>query len=213
MFRLLLITLAMIGTANAGSIGHAPYRGNAAPGMMNRGPEAGYFNRARPPEPLINPYGMENTSRPFDPAIGRDGSAFEDAPSQSPPSPPAGRVAPPRGSLAMHNGSLMRIVMTPDGYVDIFYERPRPGLPVLPGARLLRGKWDGTPPQNLVAVAFVFAMPPYRCPPIPYGVRGVVDQSDTLVLFGPAPVVAPDCRVIGHDWTKNSELRFTPVRP
>jgi hypothetical protein len=40
--------LALAGTAHA-----EPYRGNAAPGAMNRGPEADYFNRA------INPYSMD----------------------------------------------------------------------------------------------------------------------------------------------------------
>jgi hypothetical protein len=189
------------------------YRGNAAPGMMNSGPEAGYFNRARPPVPLISPYRTERGPyvRPFEGGaiieppydLGPRGSP-EGAPARVGPVPDSGRVV-------LHNGSLMRVVMTPDGYMDIFYVRPRPGLPVLPGVRLLRGQWDGPPPQNFVAVAFVF--PPYPCPPVPYGVRGVVDQSDTLVLFGPAPIVAPGCRVIGHDWTRNSELRFEQVRP
>jgi hypothetical protein len=115
------------------------------------------------------------------------------------------------GRVVLHNGSLMRVVMTPDGYLDIFYVEPRPGLNVLPGVRLLRGKWTGPPPQNLVAVAFVFPRPP--CRPVPYGVRGVVDQSNTLVLHGPAPTVAPDCTVTGHEWSANSELRFEKVQP
>ncbi len=214
-FTLLILGLVWLSHAQAGPI----YRGNAAPGAMNSGPEANYFNRARPPTVIVPSYGgTVYTSRPFVPNAG--------APIDE---PPAGELLEPRGRLegapaleggeqlltqggrvALHNGSLMRIVMTPDGYVDVFYVKPRPGLPVTPGVRLLRGRWTGPPPQNLVAVAFVF--PPFPCPPVPYGVRGVVDQSNTLVLYGPAPIVAPGCRVIAHDWTRNSELRFEQVR-
>ncbi len=211
-----LILIALFQVSHAGPV----YRGNAAPGMMNRGPEANYYNRARPPTVTVPSYGgLVYSGRPFVPNAGAPiveppAGELLDEPrgrlGESAPVLEGGEQAPRDGRVALHNGSLMRIVMTPDGYVDIFYVRPRPGLPVLPGARLLRGQWTGPPPQNLVAVAFVF--PPYPCPPVPYGVRGTVDQGDSLVLYGPAPIVAPGCRVIGHDWTKNSELRFVPVR-
>jgi len=232
---IVLVLIAIIQVAKSEPIGHAPYRGNAAPGMMNSGPEADYFNRAGPPIPLINPYGMGDVPPPpscnqvcqeRDARMRADAArvwcqAHPDHWKCSRPFPSDGRLEgapvreggenpPPDGRVVLHNGSLMRIVMTSDGYVDVFYERPSPGLPVLPGVRLLRGKWTGPPPQNLVAVAFVF--PPAPCPPVPYGVRGVVDQSNNLVLFGPAPIVGPDCTVVGHDWTRNSELRFEQVR-
>jgi hypothetical protein len=219
-FLLLIIIFAMIEGARAGSIGHAPYRGNAAPGMMNSGPEAGYFNHARPPTPIVPSYGgavYQGPPRPFVPNVG----APDDEPPTGEQLDPRGRIGdapegkggenpPSNGRAVFHNGSLMRVILLPDGMVQIRYATPRPELRIPAGTLLVTGRWIGPEPQTFAGAANIF--PPVPCLPIAYGVRGTVDKSNNLVLFGPAPIVGPDCTVVGHDWTRNSELRFEQVR-
>jgi hypothetical protein len=75
---------------------------------------------------------------------------------------------------AVHNGSLMTMVQTPGGMM-VRYAQPRPDLfgLVLPGTLLVEGRWVGPPPQMFIGTAFVFSS---LCGPIPYPVRGTVDQ-------------------------------------
>lgn len=116
---------------------------------------------------------------------------------------------PSPAAPATHNGSLVDLIQTPEGYLDIVYLQPRASLPVAPGVLLFRGKWYGKPPGVMAGIAFVF--PGYPCTqPVPYKVQGTVDQSNALMLFGPAPIVSATCNVLGSDWTGNSVLRFEP---
>jgi hypothetical protein len=126
--------------------------------------------------------------------------------------PPAERVG-----QATHNGSVMNVITQPgvgaDGsgiLIRIEYLQPRPGLAaigVVPGTVLVTGQWIG---RELIATAVVFRP---GCPAIPYAVRGTVDSTETLTLFGPAPsLLGYWCEVLAVDWTANSTLRFEPVR-
>jgi Superinfection immunity protein len=222
-FLLLIIIFAMIEGARAGSIGHAPYRGNAAPGMMNRGPEADYYNTARPPIVTVPSYGgtvYRGSPRPFvapDDDTDHFGPSTQFGPGnrferglESAPARQGDEALPSSGRAVFHNGSLMRVILLPDGMVQIRYATPRPELRIPAGTLLVTGRWIGPEPQTFAGAANIF--PPVPCLPIAYGVRGTVDKSNNLVLFGPAPIVGPDCTVVGHDWTRNSELRFEQVR-
>ena len=122
----------------------------------------------------------------------------------------SGAKAGPVGQ-AMHNGSIMTMMQTPGGMV-VRYAQPRPDLfgLVLPGTLLVEGKWIGPPPQMFVGTAFVFSS---LCGPIPYPVRGTVDQSQALMLFGAAPQFDTACRILGYSMeSQQSVLRFEPVR-
>jgi hypothetical protein len=112
---------------------------------------------------------------------------------------------------AVHNGSLMTMVQTPGGMM-VRYAQPRPDLfgLVLPGTLLVEGRWVGPPPQMFIGTAFVFSS---LCGPIPYPVRGTVDQSQSLMLFGGAPIFDTTCRILGYSTdSAQAVLRFEPVR-
>lgn len=124
-----------------------------------------------------------------------------------PPSPPA---------EVEHNGSLMLATVLPDGDLEIRYLRPRPGLPVVPGQLLVRGRWIEAPGQRpgapLVFAAISHSFPP-GCPPVPYKVTGTTPDKWTMILTGPAPVVDPyGCVIVDWIWSKNSTLVFNFVR-
>ena len=115
--------------------------------------------------------------------------------------------------MATHNGSLMEMLPAPGGGLVVQYARPRPDLNglVMPGTVLVRGHWQGRPPQVFVGEAFVFSR---LCGAIPYPVRGTVDQSQVLMLFGGAPQFDTSCRIVGYDLTsQHATLRFEPTKP
>ena len=137
---------------------------------------------------------------------------------------PPGMFGPPRvaitvgpsaldqpGLNAVHNGSLMTMFANPDtGDLVINYALPRPDLLGLvgPGTTLVRGRWSG---DVFVGEARVFSR---YCGAVPYPVRGSVDQSNALMLFGPAPQFDTACNVIGFDInSRNAVLRFEPEGP
>lgn len=114
--------------------------------------------------------------------------------------------------IATHNGSLVTMLPAPGGGLIIKYAQPRPDLAglVTPGTVLARGHWRGPPPQVFVGEAFIFSR---MCGTIPYPVQGTVDQSQTLVLVGPAPQFDTSCRVIGYDIrSQHAMLRFEPTK-
>ena len=104
-----------------------------------------------------------------------------------------------------HNGSLMKMVWDQEAYefFNVYYEKPRAGLSVKKGTRLLSGGMmaDG----DVSAIATVFKR---GCPPATYEVIGEFDRSWTLRLSGKAPI-RQGCRVIGYAKTNNSVLVFT----
>ena len=57
--------------------------------------------------------------------------------------------------MATHNGSLMEMLPAPGGGLVVQYARPRPDLNglVMPGTVLVRGHWQGRPPQVFVGEA------------------------------------------------------------
>ena len=115
--------------------------------------------------------------------------------------------------IATHNGSLMEMLPAPGGRLVVQYARPRPDLNglVMPGTVLVRGRWQGRPPQVFVGEAFVFSR---LCGAIPYPVRGTVDQSQVLTLFGGAPQFDTSCRIVGYDLnSQHATLRFEPTKP
>jgi hypothetical protein len=121
--------------------------------------------------------------------------------------PPPEGPPPQTHFMADHNGSLMSID-TDRGNITISYMSPKPWLQrwgVFPGTVLFRGGWRA---DSIVGTAYVFG-----CGPIPYEVTGRPEPDGTLVLRGPAPIVAifPFCGVIGWGRTKNSVLVFTPL--
>jgi hypothetical protein len=76
---------------------------------------------------------------------------------------------------------------------------------------LVRGHWQGRPPQVFVGEARVFSR---LCGAIPYPVRGTVDQSQVLILFGGAPQYDTSCRIVGYDLnSQHATLRFEPTKP
>jgi hypothetical protein len=114
--------------------------------------------------------------------------------------------------MATHNGSLMEMLPAPGGGLVVQYAQPRPDLNglVMPGTVLVRGHWQGRPPQVFVGEAFVFSR---LCGAIPYPVRGTVDQSQVLMLFGGAPQFDTSCRIVGHDLnSQHATLRFEPTK-
>jgi hypothetical protein len=115
--------------------------------------------------------------------------------------------------MATHNGSLMEMLPAPGGGLVVQYAQPRPDLNrlVMPGTVLVRGHWQGRPPQVFVGEAFVFSR---LCGAIPYPVRGTVDQSQVLTLFGGAPQFDTSCRIVGYDLnSQHATLRFEPTKP
>ena len=111
---------------------------------------------------------------------------------------------------AIHNGSLMTMTRTGPSGMVIQYAQPRPDLLGLvgPGTVLVQGHWEGLPPQIFVGEARVFSR---YCGSIPYPVRGVVDATQSLMLFGAAPQFDTACRVIAFDINRQQAvLRFEP---
>jgi hypothetical protein len=107
----------------------------------------------------------------------------------------------------------MEMLAAPGGGLVVQYARPRPDLTgvVLPGTVLVRGHWRGPPPRVFVGEAFVFSR---LCGAIPYPVRGTVDQSQVLMLFGGAPQFDTSCRIVGYDInSQQATLRFEPTKP
>ncbi len=106
-----------------------------------------------------------------------------------------------------HNGSVMEVLGSVDGGVNITYAYPRRGLweLVAPGTLYVHGQWrEGI----LYATAYVFS---HQCGPIPYQVSGGIEPDGNLVLNGPAPLVDPlTCQVIQWIWSDNSTVVFTP---
>jgi hypothetical protein len=80
---------------------------------------------------------------------------------------------------------------------------------VVPGTLLVKGQWD-----NQGTLFFGEAKVFSRCgPPLSYKVQGGVDPYGALILTGPAPVVAPDCSVLGVSTNSpNAVLSFTVIR-
>jgi hypothetical protein len=148
-------------------------------------------------------------------AVGERLEVLFDAQGRVPP-PPTGS---PRSAQAVtiqgatHNGSQMAMLPAPGGGLVVQYARPRPDLNgvVMPGTVLVRGHWQGPPPQVFVGEAFVFSR---LCGAIPYPVRGTVDQSQVLMLFGGAPQFDTSCRIVGYDInSQHATLRFEPTPP
>lgn len=184
------------------------------------------------PGPNISPSGIPFT---YSPRFGYLGppAAFVPGPPPAPryrrgsmpifPMPRAEIVEPPRVALtvapampdqprnAVHNGSLM-IMFTnaATGDLVINYALPRPDLIGLvgPGTTLVRGRWSG---DVFVGEARVFSR---YCGAVPYPVRGSVDQTNALMLFGPAPQFDTACNIIGFDInSRHAVLRFEPEGP
>jgi transcriptional regulator of NAD metabolism len=115
--------------------------------------------------------------------------------------------------MATHNGSLMEMLPAPGGGLVVQYARPRPDLNglVMPGTVLVRGHWQGRPPQVFLGEASVFSR---LCGAIPYKVSGTVDQSQVLILSGGAPQFDTSCRIVGYDpKSQHATLRFEPTKP
>jgi hypothetical protein len=113
----------------------------------------------------------------------------------------ASHAATPR--TLTHDGTSMAMSNT-DDEIEIIYSEVPPALRelgVVPGTRLLHGKWEDT---ILVGTAYVFAK---GCAPIAYPVRGVVDRSGALIVIGPAPT---DCSRSQYAWGPSSVMRFDP---
>jgi hypothetical protein len=102
-----------------------------------------------------------------------------------------------------YDGSAMGMNNSGDE-IEIVYTEVPPmlrELGVVPGQRLLHGKWEDT---ILVGEAYAFAK---GCAPIAYPVRGVVDRSGALIVIGPAPT---DCSAREYAWGPSSVMRFDP---
>ncbi|MGA8990743.1 MAG: hypothetical protein WB500_10260 [Rhodoplanes sp.] len=116
------------------------------------------------------------------------------------------QAPPANGGLVTHNGSLMAVETLPGGLVQIRYVDPRPGMRafVVPGTLLVQGQWfNGT---------FSGVSHSFWCGrAYPYSVKGGIDPTGALMLYGPAPIIDPySCGVLGYEWTGNSTLRFEP---
>jgi hypothetical protein len=106
-------------------------------------------------------------------------------------------------TILQHNGSLM--LMTRDkGHVEIRYETPRMGVPVLQGALLFSGTFDGR--GIFAGTAYTFKR---GCSPAPYPVVGQ-EAGPGIILIGDAPQRKPgSCDVLGNvSQGKNAKLVF-----
>lgn len=122
---------------------------------------------------------------------------------------PVAAVAQPvnEGKLVTHNGSLMVIINPRPGGMIIQYQDPRPDLfgLVVPGTLLVEGALRG---KTFFGTAFVFSR---WCGAIPYAVSGYVDATDSLMLFGPAPIFDTACRILFYSpQSFQAVLRFEP---
>lgn len=106
-------------------------------------------------------------------------------------------------TILQHNGSL--VLMTRDnGHVEIRYERPRTGVPVLQGVLLFSGTFDDR--GIFAGTAYTFKR---GCTPAPYSVVGK-EAGPGIVLIGDAPQRKPgSCDVLGNvSQGKNAKLVF-----
>lgn len=109
----------------------------------------------------------------------------------------------------MHEGATYGLDVV-DQKLTITFLEPPADLREFGAARgmiLLQGKWS--PMGVLEAEAYAFAA---GCAPIPYPVRGIIDQAGQLIVIGPQPVVQ-GCKVTGSQWTEGAIMRFTSARP
>jgi hypothetical protein len=148
-------------------------------------------------------------------AVGERLEVLFDAQGRVPPPPTGSPTSAQAVTIqgATHNGSQMAMLPAPGGGLVVQYALPRPDLNgvVMPGTVLVRGHWQGPPPQVFVGEAFVFSR---LCGAIPYPVRGTVDQSQVLTLFGGAPQFDTSCRIVGYDInSQHATLRFEPTPP
>jgi hypothetical protein len=103
-----------------------------------------------------------------------------------------------------HESEPMTLVVQPDSIIEISYITLPPLLRetgVKPGQILVQGKW--TDRDNVLegqAYAFV-----HGCEPIPYPVRGVVNQTGVLVVIGPMPMSCTDRTLT---WKEGSVMTF-----
>jgi hypothetical protein len=103
-----------------------------------------------------------------------------------------------------HESEPMTLVVQPDSTIEISYITLPPLLRevgVKPGQILVQGKW--TDRDNVLegqAYAFV-----HGCEPIPYPVRGVVNQTGVLVVIGPMPMSCTDRTLT---WKEGSVMTF-----
>lgn len=112
--------------------------------------------------------------------------------------------------LYRHNGSIIEFFWD-DGAGETFegvYLRPRAGLRVAPGTRLIEGSAsaDGT----VGGEAFVFKG---GCRPAGYYVTGSFSEDgNTLSVTGEAPIRALNgCQIVGYRNNNNSSLVFKRV--
>jgi len=108
-----------------------------------------------------------------------------------------------------HNGSLMKVVWDKQTFefFEMYYEKPRAGLPVRKGTLLMRG--------SAAAVGFVTATArtfKQGCRAAEYRVEGWFDASgNNFSVSGKAPI-RQGCKVVGYASTNNSSLVFTLTR-
>jgi hypothetical protein len=103
-----------------------------------------------------------------------------------------------------YEGAPMTALVRGDS-IEIRYLNPPPNLRelgVTPGTPLLRGQWEG---GIFTGDAFVFAP---GCPPVPFPVRGMIDNNGALLVLGPAPTAVKDCQAEALAWNERSILRF-----
>jgi hypothetical protein len=104
-----------------------------------------------------------------------------------------------------HNGSVMKMVWDQEvgEFFEMFYHKPRAGLGIKRGTRLLTG---GDPAGgDVYATAKVFKK---GCEPAEYRVTGQFDDSGNLSLTGAAPIRS-GCAVTGYGALNSSSLVFT----
>jgi hypothetical protein len=103
-----------------------------------------------------------------------------------------------------YEGTPMAAVVRGDS-IEIRYVNPPVNLRelgVTPDTLLVHGQWDA---GIFTGEAFIFAP---GCPPVPYPVRGTIDNSGALLVLGPAPTAIKDCKAESLAWNASSILRF-----
>jgi hypothetical protein len=120
---------------------------------------------------------------------------------------PANVPKPVNTAHLFHNNSEILLNEWNDGTVELAYDIPRAGLPVVQGTLLFRGVRNGT---RYSGTAYAFKA---GCEPAPYAVTGFIDPNkELIVLTGAAPRREQNsCNVIGNSTqSRNAKLVFEP---
>lgn len=111
----------------------------------------------------------------------------------------ASAAAAAQEEKASYDGRPVLVTRSADSEVQIVYDQP--DMPLI-----LRGTWLDPPTGVLDGMAYVHRE---GCASMEYRVKGVVDRTGALMVFGYEPQFATECAQSGSSF---KVMRFTPPR-